>query len=150
MFPADRVRIAAGSHDPLGHPPGHTQRFRGRHRVRPVPVRAAHGQQPPDPSDRAHVRWLQGVHVLPVLGHIHCTHRTPGPHDRRPFGRNAAVRLSQARVPSQVLLHRRAGPAHARAPGTGRAGQREFITSYRSGALQPMRSGTTLRIDKDL
>lgn len=135
MFRTDRVRIAAGSHDPLGHPPGHAQRFCGRHRVRPVPLRATHGQQPSDASDRAHVRRMQSVHVLPVLGHIHRTHRTPGAHDRRPFSRNTAVRLPQARMPGQVLLHRRAGPAHSRAPGTGRAGQRELILPFRGNAL---------------
>lgn len=124
---ADRFRVTTGSHAPSRHTPGHVERFRGWYRVRPMPVRAAHCQRSADALDRAHVRRLQSVHVLLVLGDIHRAHGTPSAHDRRPFGRDAAVRLSQARLLGQVFLHRRTRPAHAGTPGTGRAGQREFV-----------------------
>lgn len=121
----DRVRVATRSHAPPRHAPGHAERVRGRHRVRPVPVCAALGQQSSDASDRAHVRRLQGLHVLLVFGDIHRAHGPAGPHDRRPLQRDAAVRLPEARLPGQVLLHRRARSAHPGTPRTGRSCKRE-------------------------
>lgn len=98
LVSADRVRVATGGHAAPGHAPGHAQRVRRGRRVRPVSVRAAHGQRAADALDRAHVRRLQGVHVLPVLRDIHRTHGPAGAHGRRSLGRDAAVRLSQARM----------------------------------------------------
>lgn len=97
---SDRVRIATRSHAPSRHAPGHVERFRGWYRVWFVPVRIAHGQQSTDALDRAHVRRLQGVHVLFMLGNIYRAHGPPGAHDRRPFQRNPSVRLSKNQLPS--------------------------------------------------
>lgn len=124
-FFIDRIRITTRSHNPSWYAPGHVERFRGRYWVRPVPMRVANSQRSSDALDRAHVCRLQGIHVLSVFSYIHCAHRFAGTHDRRSFGRDATIRLSQIQLSGQVLFHCRTWSSHTGTPRTGRARKRK-------------------------